>query len=353
MSEIDEAELANCYNCNWESDIDDFREVAVGRRDAQLMCDSCEDSLYTCVVCSLRFWDEDVITCDNDYFCGDCADTSLECCDECSDYYLSGESCGCRPRGIHYYSYKPSGVFFSVSGGLLDTNSEGYQGGGLYIGAELETESIEELSDAVDCFRGSELFYLKDDCSLSNGFEIVSHPATVEAWRFMLPSYTDVFNNATDVGLRAWGRRSCGLHFHLSRCAFTPAHLMRFHKFIMENADTMKKFAGRDSEDYASFTDDSGKASDRAKGQSQSRRNCAINYHNYHTVELRFFRPTLNPAAFLGIVEFVGAVFDYTKLIRSSDLVGGVFPFAGFSDWLDVSDYSLALQRVSLRLGGL
>ena len=352
MDEIDEVEMGRCDNCRWTESADEFSDVSIGGRDAVPLCSSCEESLNSCNECSLLFWNDDVVIVANDCYCSGCADNFLTYCDGCGDHFMNGESCGCRPRGVHNWGYKPAGVFFSVSAGLLDTNSEGYQGGGLFIGSELETESTDDLADAVDCFRGSELFYLKDDCSLDNGFEIVSHPATVEAWRMMLPNYSKRFADAVDVGLRAWGRRNCGLHFHLSRCAFTPAHLMRFHKFIMENADTMKKFAGRDSEDYASFTDDCGKASDRAKGQSQSRRNCAINYHNFHTVELRFFRPTLNAVAFLSIIEFVGAVFDYTKVIRSGDLVGGVFPFSGFTDWLETSHFPLAYDRVVNRVGG-
>ena len=351
-SENNEIAEDDCFACGETLPESDLQTVEV-QGDCYEVCGDCfSDVVVRCDNCPSSDWRDEITEFDGDDWCTRCRDRNLEYCNSCGNYFPGDEECSvCTSRGVNPYSYNPVLQFRSVKDGVLVIKGEGYQGNALHIGAEIETETIygNNVRDTADSFLASDFFYLKDDCSLEHGFEVVTHPATIDSWRLLHDEFAPVFADAVLNGARAWDRSRCGLHFHLSRVAFSPAHVMRFHKFIMENSKEMMQFAGRESEHYASFTSDDGKASDRAKGRHQDYRNCAINYLNTATIELRFFRPTLSASALLAIVEFVSAVYDYTKQLRVADLVDGSFPFAGFVDWLARSEYSGAFARVEMR----
>ena len=362
MSETDEAieQEPEHLVCEWCEDQDQtVKPVTVGRHDTQAdLCRGCRYDLCGCHGCGRQFASDDVYTFDDYYWCNDCEENSIGTCGECDTEYYVDDGCSCSDEredrsidGIHNYGYKPYPFFHNVANGQIVILSSGHQGSALYVGCELETETVNgSRADTLGAFLSSEFFYLKEDCSLTNGYEVVSHPATLEAWELLRADISRRFAVAIGSGVRAWTRSSCGLHFHLSRASFTPAHTMRFHKFIMENAPDMIAFAGRES-GYGSFYSDGGKASDRAKGYSQPSRGCAINYYNDNTIELRFFRPTLDAVGFFGIVQFVFAVHAYTKQLRSSDAVSGGFPFRDFVLWLEGrAEYAQALARIVSRV---
>ena len=349
-------ELETCDNC---SSTDRLRAIVVECEDVRL-CSACVNNTIECGQCSDICYSDDVMYFEGSYWCETCRDRSLCFCDECDNLYYTSRGCDCDTDrcdgersvdGIHPYSHKPYPFFHATKNGEIEILSTGHQGSALYVGCELETETINgSRRETVQAFEGFPFFYLKEDCSLTNGYEIVSHPATFDAWGLLMPSIVSRFALATSIGVRAWTRSNCGLHFHLSRAAFTPAHVMRFHKFLMDNATDMIAFAGRES-GYGSFDSDGGKASDRAKGYQQPVRGCAINYYNDNTIELRFFRPTLDAVGFSGIVEFVFALYEYTRQLRAHDVANGGFMFAGFVAWLAGRDeYASALARIVVRV---
>jgi len=356
MSEIiEDGDGEICEGCE---STDRLTVVTIEGNDMSL-CDSCESNTGECSRCHDNYYCDDLTFFDGEYWCESCADYVLRFCHSCDNLYYNSRGCDCQVDddddescdSIHQYSYKPYPFFHSTSDGQIEIFSSGHQGSALYVGCELETETIHgSRRETVGAFSNFPFFYLKEDCSLTNGYEIVSHPATFEAWALLFPEIVSRFATASNLGVRAWTRSNCGLHFHLSRASFTQAHTMRFHKFIMENATEMIGFAGRES-GYGSFYSDNGKASDRAKGYQQPVRGCAINYYNDNTIELRFFRPTLDAVGFVGIIQFVFAVHEYTKQISVRDLVAGSFPFRDFVLWLEGRDeYAQALARIVSRL---
>lgn len=361
MSEIDEVEQAPEHPiCEWCGD-QNYRveAVIVGARSVEIfLCRDCSYGLVTCHGCGQRHPEDETHSFDDYCWCTDCEDSTIGSCGNCDREYYLDNGCDCSDDdddrsvdGIHNYGYKPYPFFHNVSNGAIEILTTGHQGSALYVGCELETETVSgSRADTIGAWLSSELFYLKEDCSLTNGYEVVSHPATLEAWDLFRADIARRFCVATSSGVRAWTRSHCGLHFHLSRASFSPAHTMRFHKFIMENKTEMIQFAGRES-GYGSFYSDGGKASDRAKGYAQPTRGCAINYYNDNTIELRFFRPTLDTEGFFGVLQFVFAVHAYTKQLRACDLVSGEFPFRDFVVWLQGRDeYASALSRIVSRL---
>ena len=110
-------------------------------------------------------------------------------CDDCQAWCMSGDDHECDfsdSRVVHNYSYKPEPIFY----GKNDKH--------MFFGLELETEYngnnsyegyAEGASVVSEHFNGR--FYLKHDGSLNNGFEMVSHPHTMEEFQKLDWLYRD------------------------------------------------------------------------------------------------------------------------------------------------------------------
>jgi hypothetical protein len=258
-----------------------------------LYCPGCYDSVYTCDDCGLQYWDGD----------------GHECEDE-EDENI-----------IHSYSYRPSPYFFGK--------------GQYYLGFELEVEARNESR-----YTGAEIAqeslgshaYMKDDGSLNDGFEIVTHPHT-------LSDYQTNFNwefipKLKREGFRSWNTDTCGLHVHVSRTAFgegvspwgradrdqlilrKQAHELRFMKLIYDNQRQVERIAGRAGNQFATFGD-RGKLIDKVKHGNQSNgRYSAINTDNDATLEVRVFKGSLRKERVLSALEFVTASVEYTRNLK-------------------------------------
>jgi len=130
------------------------------------------------------------------------------------------------PRGdntttIHSYSYKPPAKFAGD--------------GPLYLGVELEVdrerkqgrrrivdwhENPDGVLDPLSLLSQSNtLFYFKDDGSLDNGFELVTHPCSLSYHQASFP-WQDVLEELKKTGLQSHNTQTCGLHIHASRLGF-------------------------------------------------------------------------------------------------------------------------------------
>jgi hypothetical protein len=294
--------------------------------------------------------------------------------------------------GVYDYSYRPDTMYF-YSGlhgkvtlpqpSVLDYKFEDgalWMGSlrkptELYIGMELETESCGNMyvegADHVYGLLGEEQVYLKHDGSLSNGFEIVTMPMTMD-WYMHNFNWKGI-SGLSDLSFKAWNRRSCGLHLHMSRSAFTgPKHLFKFFYLMYKNSAEMIKFAGRES-GYASWDikaflnrqgwyDDSIKVGhsfmDMAKAKSiNDNRYCAINLRNRATIELRFFRPSLRVETVQAAIQMADAAYRYTANLPTVDVMkNNALAFDSFRAWVDEGEfkdrYAILAQRISERVIG-
>lgn len=283
-----EGEFFWCHSC----DSDWNHRYASSYRGERYCSDCVENNSFECDDCGADCWDGD------DHFC------------EGDDDYDSGNSV------IHNYSYRPSLNFFGE--------------GKYHLGFELEVEARnttrnEGAEVAQEVFGGRA--YLKEDGSLDNGFEIVTHPHT-------LVEYQKAFNwdgleKIKRQGLRSWNTSTCGLHVHVSRSAFQPvrvpnmkleerllkrqAHELRFMKLIYDNERQVCRIAGRSSNHYATFGD-KGKLVRKVKdGYQENGRYSAINTENDATLEVRIFKGSLRRERVLSALEFVTASVEYTR----------------------------------------
>jgi len=284
------------------------------------LCESCfaeiEDSLRSCGECDAYDYEDEMFYSQNrdEDLCRSCESNNYVECDDCGAEYR--ESRGDRHRchesdvsGIHYYSYKPRAVFFG---------KDRY-----YFGIELEMEAPDDenpLPEGVRIIKNrlGERVYLKEDSSIEHGFEMVTHPHTLQEFK-------DNFDWKTlDVlareGWRSWHTDTCGLHVHVSRSAFESSHnrvnrhQLAFIKFIYDNQRAVQALAGRAS-DYAKFNDKGNLVSKLEHGVGDGHFS-AVNTDPEATLEIRVFKGSLNPTRVLSAIEFVHAVIEHTRHMK-------------------------------------
>lgn len=254
-------------------------------------------------------------------YCNYCYDSNVYTCDDCSEQYWDGNGHYCEEDGdnssphIHSYSYKPRPYFFGTAT--------------YHMGFELEVESDgNSVSDGADLVVNSlgERIYLKEDGSLNDGFEIVTHPHSLKEYQINFDWGS--LGKLRRLGFRSWDTSTCGLHVHVSRTAFgnpssrrditkVQAHELRFMKLIYDNDRQISRLAGRTSS-YATF-EDKGRLVHKVKyGSQHNGRYSAINSENSATLEVRVFRGSLKPERILMALELVQCSVEYTRGLNVS-----------------------------------
>jgi hypothetical protein len=285
------------------------------------------------------------------FYCEDagewrCSGDSYHCdCGEVYAYEDNWSSCCNETSAVHNYGYSPAFMYYAPTmvDDKLDFTARSYYAkkGTLYMGVEIEVEKAYDLADnfldkAKEDAENPRFLYLKSDGSLDHsGMEIVTMPATLESFMHMYP--IDAIQWLRNMGARAWNRSRCGMHVHLARSAFTPSHLWKFIKFQVVNSQHCIAFAGRDSAQWASWgnsqmTELQSKPSIGVKHRGGyadwCNRYSAINLTGSRTIELRYFRPNLNDDGAYRVVQFVQAMYDYTKNMSYRDVVAGRWDFS-------------------------
>lgn len=291
-------------------------------------CKECQDQQYTehggidnffhCQSCESMELRDDSSYYRGTQYCEYCYDNNVYTCDDCNEQYWDGDGHHCEEDGSHLinsYSYKPRPYFFGTAT--------------YHMGFELEVESdgnsIKDGAEVVSNALG-ERIYLKEDGSLNQGFEIVTHPHS-------LNEYQDNFDwsalsQLRRLGFRSWDTSTCGLHVHVSRTAFgipnsrrhitkTQAHELRFMKLIYDNDRQISRLAGRTS-NYATFEDKGRLVSKIKYGAQHNGRYSAINSENSETLEVRVFRGSLKPERVLMALELVQCAVEYTRDLHVS-----------------------------------
>ena len=245
------------------------------------------------------------------------------------------------------------------------------------MGFELETQCVSDGSFDSDIPRQLLLdvnshtesdIYLKEDGSVYNGFEIVSHPGELDY--FMNHFRWKGIEKLARREFQAWQRPCCGLHIHVAKSAFADtAHKFKFIAFVYKNRPEMVQLSGRESHDYASYdlrrflnghrdwVDDNGKLVRHtnlikmAKGEdANNSRSVAVNIQNEKTIELRLFRPSLKTETVKVALQFCDALFNYSEHITTHDILQkGALTFPEFRKWVTANNekYKILDTRIS------
>lgn len=305
--------------------------------DERMLCSSCLDNLTTiCNCCGERIWRSD-----------DEGDGSISLCSGCREYnYVTCEGCGClipndeanydddypycnecyrklQECAIKSYNYKPEPIF--------------YGSGNLFYGVELEIDKGGERSDYAEAILNTanmhnEHLYAKHDGSINDGFELVSHPMTLD-YHTNHMNWQDVMKMASDLGYRSHQTQTCGLHIHVSRSAFGKDYttqedaISRIVHFVEMHWNELLKFSRRTEENinrWASRYGISTTAKDTYKNAKEKHcgRYVAVNLENYATIEFRLFRGTLRYKTFLATLQLVDEICLLAIKLTDKELEG-------------------------------
>lgn len=191
----------------------------------------------------------------NIYYSRDYAESCLYQCEDCGNWYEYEDSLRYTGGGSYCCD---CAKYHSVICGYHDHHGDYYPVGGDWcdnlIGLEIEsdyydgaeTDCAEELHALFN--RGREILAFEEDCSLSEGFETITHPHTLEAIRAF--DFDLLCDTMQGFGACA-NPYTAGLHMHFSRSWFgadteeQQATIGRLMRAYSENWDALVCLSNR------------------------------------------------------------------------------------------------------------
>ena len=253
-----------------------------------------------------------------------CTECNVKCVDTETVDGVCVDCCG-RDYRVHNYTHR---VEETLGFDRQKLKSEPYLG--------IEMEFQVDKRKAGRLYVGNTMFghaLMKDDGSITNGFELVSRPA---GYTTHLARYDSFL---TDLPEYIHPHKSCGMHVHISRRAFTYLGAGKLVEFMnrKDNKDFVKLIAGRGTTSYQNRDDDYDKYTpyrQAVKDRYVGRYNF-VNLNNKKTIELRIFATPANKLEFNIRMQFVKAMIEYCKpAIHSVSLEQQTY-FKSFVTWLD------------------
>ena len=303
--------------------------------DGKVMCETCFESLTSvCRHCGERIWNKENDGSDSFVLCQRCYDNHYTTCERCNAvihydaarYFYDSDEPYCdncfdilsKNEIIHDYGYKPEPIFYGDDD--------------MYMGVELEVDfGGESSSNAEDLLCVANFptthMYIKHDGSIEDGFEMVTHPISLDYHQTKMP-WKKVFDKALEMGYRSHKTSTCGLHVHVSRDALGSDHnaqeetIARIVYFVEAHWNELLKFSRRTEANimrWASrygIAEDTKATYDKAKKGSFNRYVC-VNLQNFNTIEFRIFRGTLKYETFIATLQLVHEICN--KAVDATD----------------------------------
>ena len=306
--------------------------------NGRLYCPDCLDDLtLVCIDCGSRFLRTHNRSENDDFpICPECYDRDYTRCVRCGRiidtdhcwYPLDNDDPYCADccstienSPIHDYYFKPYPIF--------------YGDGPRYFGVELEIDdggecdsSAETLMDIAN--QSKTLAYCKHDGSLDDGFEIVTHPMSLDCQLHEMP-WAEVLDKAIGMGYLSHQAGTCGLHVHVSRKAFGDTldaqdnAIARVLFFVERHWAELLRFSRRTQrqlEQWAArygYRDRPGEMLEHVKKGHGSRYTC-VNLTNMDTIEFRMFRGTLKLNTLIATLQLVDHICDAAIFMSDDEL---------------------------------
>lgn len=275
-----------------------YRDDNAGDENTPL-CQPCYDHHYTSCECCGR-----IIHVDDAYYEDDDEDCPL--CYDCHTHARQNKM-------IEDYYYKPEPLFRGD--------------GSRYFGVELEIDGAGEDDASAGQImeianrNGVENLYCKHDGSLDDGFEMVTHPMTLEYHMKEMP-WAKILQEAIHLGYTSHQANTCGLHVHVNRNAFgdteeaQDAVIARILYFFEKNWEELLKFSRRTPrqlERWATrygYKDQPKELLNHAKKGYHGGRYTSVNLTNADTIEFRIFRGTLKYNTLIATLQLLDRICD-------------------------------------------
>jgi len=290
--------IPRCLNCNR---IVMFAYNRIEDRYGNWLCLECAQDYRRCPICNRFIHSRHVVFDGEEFVCPECSAITESLKEEQEEY-------------IRSYSYKPNPKYY----GNFQKD--------LLLGIELEVdnggENSRKAKELLRIFNGEEeekFVYIKHDGSLHNGFEIVSHPATLSCHLNTIP-WKKAFEYLKSNGYESDNVGTCGLHVHINRLFLgktyrsivnTEARILFFFETFWQQLVKLSRrteyqlsrwCARYETTDY-----------ELALEYNQESRYFALNFQNRATIEFRIFKGTLEFDVFEATLRLVDNIVRYCK----------------------------------------
>ncbi|MGN1339172.1 MAG: amidoligase family protein [Oscillospiraceae bacterium] len=335
LSDVFEEEFSCCGNCGHYYRRDDMTWV---ESEDEYICEDCLDEEFSCCDhCNNWFRTDDMESDDYTVVCSRCFSNYYRCCEDCAciirDVYVTwvGDYPYCEEcapdENVHSYSYKPDPVFHRIGYHGFRPSIDGERQP-LYLGVELEVDNGNDESCVSSKFDEDDV-YCKEDGSLgSYGFEIVSHPRTLESHKEY--DWGEIMDKCLHYEYRSHNTSTCGLHIHVNRDFFgtyTDSDLAAaklillmarfwdgfFVPFSRRSSDALSEWAEKPlSTDTPEKGDTIETIQEKVRNAARNRYK-AVNVRNRDTIEFRLFRGTLRYETFIATLELVDGLCNWVN----------------------------------------
>ena len=329
-------ETFTCCHCGQEHPLEN--RIMVG---GDALCERCaNEETVICSCCGERVYRDDNAGDDNTPLCQPCYDRYYTSCERCGriihlddayyedddeDYPLCYDCHTHASRGkvIQDYYYKPEPLFRG--------------NGSRYFGVELEIDGAGEDDESARKImgiangNGLENLYCKHDGSLDDGFEMVTHPMTLEHHMKEMP-WAKILQEAIRLGYTSHQANTCGLHVHVNRDAFGESEaeqdvvIARILYFFEKNWEELLKFSRRTPrqlERWATrygYKDQPKELLDHAKKGYHGGRYTSVNLTNTDTIEFRIFRGTLKYNTLIATLQLLDRICDVALYLTDDQI---------------------------------
>lgn len=331
-----------------------------------------KETKLRCIICGEELTPDTARIFDNTIYCEDCLDEATVYCDNCgtlvlrelsrtdscndtvlcmdcyNEYYYTCEDCGriirqedayylddyeeypyclrCyenkqNHKKIHDYCYRPSPVFYGDSARYFGVELEVDDGGHDDSNASVILDIANNCEDRI---------YIKSDGSLDDGFEIVTHPMSLEYHINTMP-WLEIMDELIDMGYLSHKTLTCGLHCHVNRTAFGETReeqetaIGRVLYFVEHHWDKMLRFSRRTEGQMQRWAarygikDKPRELMDGIKKGYHDRYRC-INLLNSATIEFRMFRGSLKYNTFIATLQLVNEICNVAVLLSDEEM---------------------------------
>lgn len=209
----------------------------------------------------------------------------------------------------------------------------------LFLGMELEVEMSNNAQMKRKEAARATMVAMKGDCivahdgTLTNGFEIISVPATLN---YHYEMWKDILRSQLRRQIVSFKRASCGIHIHMSKEAFTDLALGKFMTFMThpKNTTFIEAVAQRKDNKYnirkaTKITNVKSKTT--LDGEFMGHY-YAVNLDKPHTIEVRIFKGTLHYPSVMKNLEFCHALHSWVSSYECS--VNDVGDWSKFTDFV-------------------